>query len=227
MNALRQFFAIYCLLAAIAVQSQNRPLNLSKDDRQLRGGPSLNDSFNRSSQDQDSLFGKRSRQLFTEKRPITDYLIISQDRDTTFVDTTLSVVKQYKFNFRRKDDFEYLTFANTGQTVNHLSLQSAPKSILPTPGYGAKMHQMFQPNEVHYYHVPTPLTEMYFKTAFEQGQSTDVLITANLSPRLNYAVAYRGHRSLGHYQHSLSGVSQLRFSAWYENPNRRYRLRFK
>ena len=227
MNALRQFFAIYCLLAAIAVQPQNRPLNLSKDDRQLRGGPSLNDSFNRSSQDQDSLFGKRSRQLFTEKRPITDYLIISQDRDTTFVDTTLSVEKQYKFNFRRKDDFEYLTFANTGQTVNHLSLQSAPKSILPTPGYGAKMHQMFQPDEVHYYHVPTPLTEMYFKTAFEQGQSTDVLITANLSPRLNYAVAYRGHRSLGHYQHSLSGVSQLRFSAWYENPNRRYRLRFK
>ena len=143
MNALRQFFAIYCLLAAIAVQSQNRPLNLSKDDRQLRGGPSLNDSFNRSSQDQDSLFGKRSRQLFTEKRPITDYLIISQDRDTTFVDTTLSVEKQYKFNFHRKDDFEYLTFANTGQTVNHLSLQSAPKSILPTPGYGAKMHQMF------------------------------------------------------------------------------------
>ena len=67
MNALRQFFAIYCLLAAIAVQSQNRPLNLSKDDRQLRGGPSLNDSFNRSSQDQDSLFGKRSKQLFTEK----------------------------------------------------------------------------------------------------------------------------------------------------------------
>ena len=64
----------------------------------------------------------------------------------------------------------------------------------------------------------------------EQGNDAEIakqtLITANLSPRLNYAVAYRGHRSLGHYQHSLSGVSQLRFSAWYENPNRRYRLRF-
>ena len=56
---------------------------------------------------------------------------------------------------------------------------------------------MFQSDEVHYYHVPTPLTEMYFKTAFEQGQSTDVLITANLSPRLNYAVAYRGIVHLG------------------------------
>ena len=114
----------------------------------MREGPSLNDSFNRSSQNQDSLFGQRSKQLFIEKRPITDYLIISQDRDTTFVDTTLSVEKQYKFNFRRKDDFEYLAFANTGQTVNHLSLQSAPKSILPMPGYGAKTYQMFQSSQV-------------------------------------------------------------------------------
>ena len=84
MNALRQLFAIYCLLAAIVVQSQNRSLSTNK--RVLtRGGPSLNDSFNRSSQNQDSLFGQRSKQLFTEKRPITDYLIISQDRDTTLL----------------------------------------------------------------------------------------------------------------------------------------------
>jgi len=123
---------------------------------------------------------KQSIQKFTEKKPITDYLIISQDRDTTFVDTTLSVAKQYKFNFRRKDDFEHLAFANSGQTVNYLSMQSGPKSILPMPGFRAKSHQMFQPHEVSYYHVPTPLTEMYFKTAFQQGQSTDVLITANL-----------------------------------------------
>jgi hypothetical protein len=173
------------------------------------------------------LFGKRSKQKFTEKKPITDYLIISQDRDTTFVDTTLSVSKQYKFNFRRKDDFEHLAFANSGQTVNYLSMQSGPQSILPMPGFRAKSHQMFQPHEVSYYHVPTPLTEMYFKTTFQQGQSSDVLITANLSPRMNYAISYRGHRSLGHYQHNLSGVSQLRFSTWYENPNRRYRLRFQ
>ena len=180
----------------------------------MRGDFSPNSQFQGSFQGQDSLFGQRSKQKFTEKKPITDYLIISQDRDTTFVDTTLSIEKQYKFNFRRKDDFEQLSFANSGQTVSHLSLQSAPHSILPTSGFLSKNHQMFQSHEVHYYHVPTPLTEMYFKTTFQQGQSTDVLITANLSPRMNYAIAYRGHRSLGHYQHNLSGVSQLRFSTW-------------
>lgn len=217
-----------CLLAAFAVQSQGRPnIKTPLPTNGLQGNFSPKNQFQGSFQDQDSLFGKRSKQKFTEKKPITEYLIISQDRDTTFVDTTLSVAKQYKFNFRRKDDFEHLAFANSGQTVNYLSMQSGPQSIMPMPGFHAKSHQMFQPHEMNYYHVPTPLTEMYFKTAFQQGQSTDVLITANLSPRMNYAIAYRGHRSLGHYQHNLSGVSQLRFSTWYENPNRRYRLRLQ
>ena len=228
MNSIRRLLVVCCLLAAFAVQSQNRPGSLTpqrKDKSPLN--LSLNNQFQGSFQGQDSLFGQRSKQTFTETRPITDYLTISQDRDTTFVDTTLSVEKQYKFNFRRKDDFEHLSFANSGQTISHLALQSIPQSILPMSGFLSKNHQMFQSNEVYYYHVPTPLTEMYFKTAFQQGQSTDVLITANLSPRINYAIAYRGHRSLGHYQHNLSGVSQLRFSTWYENPNRRYRLRFQ
>ena len=228
MNSIRPLFIALLLLVAFVVQSQNQPNSLPSQRLEgLGGGSKLNNQFQGPFQGQDSLFSNRSKERLTEKKPITDYLIISQSRDTSYVDTTLSVEKQYKFNFRRKDNFEYLAFANSGQTINYLSVQSGPQSILPMPGFRAKIHQMFQPDEVFYYHVPTPLTEMYFKTAFQQGQSTDVLITANLSPRMNYALAYRGHRSLGHYQHSLSGVSQLRFSTWYENPNRRYRLRFQ
>ena len=228
MNSIRPLFIALLLLVAFVVQSQNQPNSLPSQRLEGLGGDSkLNNQFQGPFQGQDSLLNSQYKERLTEKKPITDYLIISQSRDTSYVDTTLSVAKQYKFNFRRKDNFEYLAFANSGQTINYLSVQSGPQSILPMPGFRAKIHQMFQPDEVFYYHVPTPLTEMYFKTAFQQGQSTDVLITANLSPRMNYAIAYRGHRSLGHYQHSLSGVSQLRFSSWYENPNRRYRLRFK
>ena len=228
MNSIRPLFIALLFLVAFVVQSQNQPNSLPSQRLEgLGGGSKLNNQFQGPFQGQDSLFSNRLKERLTEKKPITDYLIISQSRDTSYVDTTLSVAKQYKFNFRRKDNFEYLAFANSGQTINYLSVQSGPQSILPMPGFRAKIHQMFQPDEVFYYHVPTPLTEMYFKTAFQQGQSTDVLITANLSPRMNYAIAYRGHRSLGHYQHSLSGVSQLRFSSWYENPNRRYRLRLQ
>ena len=145
MNSIRSIFVGYCLLAAIAVQSQGRPNIKTPIPRNgLQGNFSPNSQFQGSFQDQDSLFGRRSKQKFTEKKPITDYLIISQDRDTTFVDTTLSIAKQYKFNFRRKDDFEHLAFANSGQTVNYLSMQSGPQSILPMPGFSAKTHQMFQ-----------------------------------------------------------------------------------
>ncbi|MCH1385560.1 MAG: hypothetical protein L7U61_04585, partial [Flavobacteriaceae bacterium] len=225
---MRSFYVVCFLLLALFVKAQERPL-LKKSNKtfDLKRDRSLQNQSSNVFSQQDSLFGTISKKTITETRPITDYLIISQKRDTTFVDTTLTIEKEYKFNFRRKDDFEQLAFANSGQTVNSLSLQDVPKSTIPSLGFNAKNHQFFQSDEVYYYHVPTPLTEMYYKTAFSQGQSTDVLITANLSPRLNYAVAYRGHRSLGHYQHTLSGVRQFRFSTRYENSNQRYRLRFQ
>ena len=138
MNSIRSIFVGCCLLAAFAVQSQVRSNVKSAPQKNgFRGDFSTNNQFQGAFQDRDSLYGKRSKQKFTEKKPITDYLIISQDRDTTFVDTTLKVAKQDKFNFRRKDDFEHLAFANSGQTVNHLSMQSGPQSILPMLGFHA------------------------------------------------------------------------------------------
>ncbi|MGA9588332.1 MAG: putative porin, partial [Salegentibacter sp.] len=57
----------------------------------------------------------------TVKPPITDYRIISVDNDTTYVDTTLNIQKEYKFNYLRRDIFELLPFSNSGQTYNSLS----------------------------------------------------------------------------------------------------------
>ena len=45
---------------------------------------------------------------------VTDYLIISSENDTTYVDTTLSIKKDYKFNYLRKDDFGLMPFSNMG-----------------------------------------------------------------------------------------------------------------
>ena len=144
MNSIRSVFVVCCLLAAFAVQSQGRPNTKTPlPTNGLQGNFSPNNQFQGSFQDQDSLFGKQSKQKFTEKKPITDYLIISQDRDTTFVDTTLSVAKQYKFNFRRKDDFEHLAFANSGQTVNYLSMQSGPQSICLCLAFVQKLIKCF------------------------------------------------------------------------------------
>ena len=56
-----------------------------------------------------------------EKPPIDYYKIILTARDTTFVDTTLSIEKKYKFNYLRRDNFELLQFSNVGQTYNSLA----------------------------------------------------------------------------------------------------------
>jgi len=158
---------------------------------------------------------------------IANYLIISQARDTVHVDTTLTIAKYYKFNSQRRDNFAYLPLNNSGQALNPLSLEAWHKETAPTVGFKAKESQRFLPHQFGYYHLPTPLSEIFFKTTQSQGQSTDALISANIHPRLNYAIGYRGHRSLGKYQHQISGRSQLRFSTRYENPNGRYRMRLQ
>lgn len=163
----------------------------------------------------------------TKALSISDYLIISQSRDTVHVDTTLTIDKYYKFNSQRQDNFAFLPLNNSGQALNPLSLEEWRPSSAPIAGFKTKESQRFLPEDIYYYHVPTPLSEIYYKSTQAQGQSTDVLITSNIHPRLNYAIGYRGHRSLGKYQHQISGRSQLRFSVRYENPNGRYRLRLK
>jgi len=42
--------------------------------------------------------------------PVTLYKIITVQNDTTYLDTTLTIQKDYKFNYLRKDNFELLPF---------------------------------------------------------------------------------------------------------------------
>ena len=57
--------------------------------------------------------------------------------------------------------------------------------------------------DMEYYNLPTPLTELYFKTAFKQGQQLDAFFSINTSKQFNFSIAYKGVRSLGAYQHSF------------------------
>lgn len=160
-----------------------------------------------------------------EKPPITDYQIISAQRDTTYLDTTLTIYKEYKFNYLRKDDFELLPFANVGQPYNSLSYDFN-KTYSLTPGFGAraKHFNYFEVSDISYYHVPTPLTELYYKTAYEQGQQLDAFFTVNLSPDFNFSIAYKGVNSLGKYQRVRSSSGNFRSTINYTALQRRYSL---
>jgi hypothetical protein len=159
-----------------------------------------------------------------QKAPISSYKIVSLDRDTTFVDTSLTIKKEYEFNYLRKDNFGLLPFANEGHTYTTLQFGLVDASPYPEFGYKAKHFNYLEVNDVNYYSVATPLTEMYFKTVMQQGQSSDVFITLNTSERFNFSIGYKGLRSLGKYINQLSSNGNFTFTTSYNTKNKRYFL---
>lgn len=160
-----------------------------------------------------------------EKAPIGLYKIISVENDTTSVDTTLHIYKDYRFNYLREDTFGLLPFSNVGRTYNRLTYDFLEERyILPEFGARSRHFNFMEVEDIFYYYVPTPLTELFFRTVFEQGQAVDALFTVNTSPNLNFSLAYKGLRSLGRYQHMLTSTGNFRATLSYNSPNQRYHL---
>lgn len=160
-----------------------------------------------------------------EKPSVTDYLIISHENDTTYVDTTLTIQKDYKFNYLREDNFGLMPFSNLGQTYNSLTFNFQNTSILPLFGARARHFNYMEIEDIYYYRVPTPFTELFYKTAFEQGQLADSFFTVNTSPQFNFSIAYKGLRSLGQYQHIVTSTGNFRVTTNYQTKNKRYKAR--
>ena len=160
-----------------------------------------------------------------EKPEIKLYQRITLSGDTTALDTTLGIHKLNKFNYLRRDDLELLPFANVGQAQNKLSLNLPAHSYVPAFAAGARRETQLKDSGVDYYRVPTPLTELYFKTAFVQGQQLDAFFTTNVSEGLNLSLAYKGVRSLGQYQHILTSTGDFRGTLYYVSPSKNYQLK--
>ncbi|WP_298530345.1 putative porin [uncultured Algibacter sp.] len=156
---------------------------------------------------------------------IQDYLIISHENDTTYVDTSLTVYKDYKHNYLRKDNFGLIPFSNLGQTYNTLTYNFENTRLMPEFGARARHFNYMEVEDIKYYRVPTPFTELFARTAFEQGQLLDAFFTANMSPQYNFSVAYKGLRSLGKYQHILTSTGNFRFTSNYQTKNKRYNVK--
>ena len=198
----------------------------SQDRSSLKKRKQLSSNVNSNRLDMDSLSSRSSKQAVkNDKAKIQDYLIITQKNDTIQVDTILSIYKDYKFNYLQRDDFELLPFSNMGQTYNTLSHDFKSSSLIPGIGASAKHFNYMDVNDINYYRVPTPFTELMYKTAFEQGHVLDAFFTVNISNQFNFSIAYKGMRSLGKYQHILSSTGNFRFTTNYNSKNNRYKLR--
>ncbi|MBP4140497.1 putative porin [Flavobacterium sp. P4023] len=154
--------------------------------------------------------------------PIDLYRVITLERDTTYIDTSLTIQKEYSHNYLRKDTFGLLPFANEGQTYNTLQYSLTNLSPYPEFGFKAKHFNFLEANQIRYYSVATPVTELYFKTTIKKGQSVDAFITLNTSENLNFSIAYKGLRSEGEYINQLASTGNFRFTTSYNTKNKRY-----
>lgn len=208
------------LLPVLTYGQKERPRKPAREARSIepRNEPPVQEREDRSD--------SRDQSTGIEPAPIEMYKIISVENDTTFVDTTLNIYKDYRFNYLRRDNFGLLPFSNVGRTYNRLTYDFIEdQHILPQFGARARHFNFMEVEDIFYYHVPTPLTELFFKTVFEQGQTVDAIFTVNTSKNLNFSIAYKGLRSLGRYQHMLTSTGNFRTTISYNTPNDRYHLK--
>jgi Putative porin len=115
-----------------------------------------------------------------------------------------------------------LPFPNEGQTYNTLQYSLNDFSPYPEMGFKAKHFNFLQANQIRYASVATPVTELYFKTTLQKGQSSDVFFTMNTSPGFNFSIAYKGLRSEGKYINQLVSSGNFRFTMSYSTKSKRY-----
>ncbi|AWA29763.1 hypothetical protein HYN48_06550 [Flavobacterium magnum] len=209
----KKLFVFFIFMMCGSVFAQKTPLR-TKDLQQLPAGNTVTRTPGNTQSTADN----------APKATIDMYKVITADRDTTYIDTSLTIYKDYIFNYLRKDNFGLLPFANDGQTYNTLQYSLRTFSPYPEFGFRAKHFNYLEVGDMRYFSVPTPLTELYFKTVQEQGQSLDAFITLNTHERLNFSIAYKGLRSLGKYVNQLASTGNFRFTTNYITKSGRYRL---
>ena len=153
------------------------------------------------------------------------YKVITIDRDTTFIDTSLTIKHEYRNNYLRKDNFGLLPFANDGQTFNTLDFGLTEFNPFPEFGFRGKHFAYMEVEDINYYNVATPFTDLFYRSVQQQGQILDALVTLNTSENLNFTIAYKGLRSIGRYINSLSSNGNFRFATSYNTTDKRYHLK--
>ena len=209
---LKILFSVFLMVALQGARSQDRPGPGRKNADSLRA------SFNPKAE-------FKAAKIEGEKITIADYKIISFQRDTTLLDTSLTIAKDYKYNYLRRDDFELMPFSNVGQPYNRLGVQLQQRSLLPRMGARARHFNYLETEDISYYNVATPLTDLFFKTTFEQGQMLDASLASNFNKRFNVSIAFKGFRSRGKYAQDEAQSGNFRMTTNYSTENGRYQFR--
>lgn len=211
------FLLLFILFSTFSFAQIGDKPNLTS--RETMSGRQLNDTIS------GNRFNEETKVELDAETHYTDFKIISHCNDTIVVDTTLSLKKERLFNHFRKDQFEKISQHNLGATYSNLGYDFAGVGFLPEMGIRAKHQDYLEVADVLYYRVPTPTTELFFKTGIQQGQVLNSVLTANLTPQINTSIAYKGLRSLGDFRNALVSHQNFRATSNFETKNKRYQAR--
>ena len=201
-------------------------VNTLFSQRPIKLGQKFNDLNTSNNRQNDSIKNTGDiKVILSGKTTYTDYKIFSHKRDTTYIDTTLTIKKDYQFNYLRTDNFELLAFHNQGQTFTNLGYDYSNLKLFPDIGFTAKQFSYLDIDEIKYYEVPTPTTQITYRTGLQQGQVLDAIFTLNFSRRLNVSLSYKGIRSLGAYRRSLASHGNFRGTFQYRTKKNQYEIR--
>ena len=111
---------------------------------------------------------KRKRRTIRERyievdtlKMINNYKIFYEDGREQTVDTTLSVLKDYKFNFLRRDYFELLPLPNVAQGFNRMGYDFFQINRWVKSRSPGQSIWIFESDDIPYFQVATPLTELF------------------------------------------------------------------
>lgn len=218
-------FFVFALQATAQVKKTDK-LKVSNENNSKIDNLKINQSSNTNLNSIDSnSSNNKSKALNDSIAPIDWYKIVSYDNKITDVDTSLTIKKFHNFNYLGRDMFGMQKLSNDGQAYNLLDFSLNKYNINPDFGFNAKEINFYQIEDIDYYHVPTPFTELTYRSAIKQGQNLNSLFTTNLNERLNVFIGYRGLRSLGSYINELSSIGNFKLGGSFNTKNERYYLR--
>ena len=143
------------------------------------------------------------------KPKVYRYLYINSDFiNIDTVDTTFSIKSYYSFNYLRKDNFGKIRINNIGQGYNSLTYDEQP-SIYPQIGMPMKFISYVKEEDIMYYDVEDPFTELFYISGMEEGQAGSGLLSFKLADSTNFTFSYNGLNSLGNYRNSKSNQGTL------------------
>ena len=183
------------------------------------------DSLESMINDNDDKIIQNGQKEINDSLNLNKYKIFYLDGRVETADTSLTIFKDYKFNFLREDNFELLSLPNVAHSYNKLGYSFKYKSAFPKLGARGKHFHYFEKDDIGYYNVATPFTEIFAKSTFEQGQILDALVSINLSPQYNFTIAHKGYKSLGKYISSRSRGNQFRLSSNFNSKNKKLNVK--